>query len=173
MWVFSFRTLAACCNFGLQPGCRFSCHCASGADCNSLTGECGESGGCEIVPPNTNYIETGWTGPGCQTGKGGRLRCRRDSNSGDTPGVTPPECLTGNTTGCLKGKSNKDGNFREVTVTILEYQTGICDTGCQTAKCDRATISHRLRWHCLDVRQVTMTGGPAYEIAAQPGIQVA
>ncbi len=56
------------CNFGPQPGCRFPCHCADGGDCDSLTGECGGSGQCEESQPQSDRIETGWTGPGCQIG---------------------------------------------------------------------------------------------------------
>ncbi len=64
-----FALLSASCNFGPQPECRFPCHCAGGEDCDSLTGECGGSGECERLAPDTDKIETGWTGPGCQTGR--------------------------------------------------------------------------------------------------------
>ncbi len=60
--------LPASCNFGPQPDCRFPCRCAGGGDCDSLTGECGGSGECERSHPQSDRIETGWTGPGCQTG---------------------------------------------------------------------------------------------------------
>ncbi len=69
--VWSVRTLPACCNFGQQPGCRFCCHCADGADCDSLTGECGGSGQCGKLPPDTSRVQTGWTGLACQTGNDG------------------------------------------------------------------------------------------------------
>ncbi len=69
--------LPACCNFGLQPDCRFPCHCAGGGVCHSLTGECRGSGECERSQPESDRIETGWTGPGCQTG--GTILCNNDS----------------------------------------------------------------------------------------------
>ncbi len=70
MRYFIIAILPASCNFGIQPDCPFPCHCAGGGECDSLTGECGGSGECERSLPQSDRIETGWTGLGCQTGNG-------------------------------------------------------------------------------------------------------
>ena len=53
-------------NFGPTPDCHFRCNCNNSDTCNSLTGQCPGSSGCErgLLPDGFD-----WKGYGCLTGK--------------------------------------------------------------------------------------------------------